>query len=263
MFCGVILDLFMGEHKPELTPIACIIECSGYIKKLRKQCVSQMFNREYSPTAKYPFKVMSFVNAMNWRMYETSQGAVKLMKEDLIMPSFCLVRAAWEDMALTYELSQMIKTSCEEQTISENLDDSLMCILFGNRFDKDNRYVGDEHYELFKDYRAKNILTLVQKVEKVFPHTKDYYSTICEFVHPNGDGVCGGYSRLEEETDTTFYGPQFNRESKMSPAFIMTLSCALMLYLQFVESINSNIKVFSKLCEESLKQKDRKAGEWR
>lgn len=241
------------------TPSKLIKESLTYINRLRKQCVCQMCNREYSLIAKHPFKVMSFVNAMNWRMYETSLGAIKLMKQDLIIPSLCLVRAAWEDMALTYELSQIIKTSCEEQTILENLDDSLMSLQFGNRFDRNNRCVGDEHYELFKDYNAKSILTPVQKVEKAFPHTKDLYSTLCEFVHPNGDGVGGSYSRLEEETDSTFFGPQFNRESKMFPAFIMTLSCALMLYLQFVESINSDIRVFSKLCEESLKKKSGEA----
>lgn len=246
-------------ERTEYTPSVLIKECSAYINRLRKQCVNQMYNREYSPIAKHPFKVMSFVNAMNWRMYETSRGAVKLMKQDIIIPSLCLVRAAWEDMALTYELTQLIKNSCETHTIADDLDDSLMCIQFANRFDKDNRYVSEEHYESFKDYKAKNILTLVQKIEKAFPQTKDFYSTICEFVHPNGDGVGGSYSKLEEKTDTTFYGPQFNRESEMFPAFITTLSCALMLYLQFVEFINDSVTEFAKLCEESMKKKAREA----
>ena len=113
-------------------------------------------------------------------------------------------------MALTYELAQIVNSSREDQSIAENLDDSLMCLQFANRFDKGNRYVSEEHYESFKDYKAKNILTFVQKVEKAFPQTKDFYSTICEFVHPNGDGVGGSYSKLEEETDTTFFGPRFN-----------------------------------------------------
>ncbi len=245
----------------EETPSVLIKECTSYINKLRKQCVSRMYNREYSQVAKHPFKVMSFVNAMNWRMYETSQAAVKLMKQDLVIPSLCLVRAAWEDMALTYELAQIVYSSCENQLIAENLDDSLMCMQFANRFDKGNRYVSEEHYESFKDYKAKNILTLVQKVEKAFPQTKDFYSTICEFVHPNGDGVGGSYSRLEEETDTTFYGPQFNRKSDLFPAFITTLSSALMLYLQFVESINANIIEFARLCEDSLRKKVSSGGD--
>lgn len=241
------------------TSSSLLKECSARIRKLRKQCVSQMNNREYSLKAKLPYKVMLFVNAMNWRMYETSMGAVRLMRQDLIVPSLCLVRSAWEDMALTFELSQIVRTTYDTQSIPENVDDLLMCILFANRFDKDNRYVDDEHYESFKGYKARSILTSVQKVEKAFPQTKDYYSTICEFVHPNGDGVGGSYSRIEEETDITFFGSQLDRESDLFPAFISALNCSLMLYLQFVEAINSNIKDFTKLCEASIKKTMREA----
>ena len=43
-------------------------ECEDYLKELKTHCVESMFSREYSWRAKYPFKVMSFVNAMTWRM---------------------------------------------------------------------------------------------------------------------------------------------------------------------------------------------------
>lgn len=102
------------------------------------------------------------------------------------------------------------------------------------------------------EYRAKNILTLVQKLEKEFPLTKDFYSTICEFVHPNGDGVGGSYSHLDESAHTVYFGPQLSRNSQMFLAFITTLSCSIDLYLRFVESIKGSIDEFSRLCEEYL-----------
>ena len=228
------------------------IECADYICELKTHCVESMFCREYSWRAKHPFKVMSFVNAMTWRMYDMSHAALTLMQQDSIIPSLCLVRACWENMVATYELKELVLDCCKQKTIPSNVDDTLMRILYSNRYDAGNRYMGGEHYEHFKEYKAKNILTLVQRIEKVYPQVKDFYSTICEFVHPNGDGVCGSYSQLDEETHTVLFGPQFSQDSPLFPAFITTLSCSIDLYLKFVESIEVFIAEFTRLCEESL-----------
>jgi len=185
-------------------------------------------------------------------MYDMSHAALMLMKEDAIIPSLCLVRACWENMVATFELKELVQFCCREKALSCDVDETLMRILYSNRYDKDNQYVGGEHYENFKDYMAKNILTLVHKLEKEHPQTKDLYSTICEFVHPNGDGVGGSYSLLNESTQTVIFGSQFNQNSSLFPAFITTLDCSLDLYMRFVDSIDENIVAFSRLCEKSL-----------
>lgn len=227
-------------------------ECEAYISELETHCVESLFSREYSWRAKHPFKVMSFVNAMTLRMYDMSYAAFSLMKQDAIVPSMCLVRACWENMVATYELKELVLDCCERQTITGEVDETLMRILYSNRYDKENRYVGVEHFEIFKEYKAKNILTLVQKLEKDYPQVKDFYSTICEFVHPNGDGVCGSYSRLDEDTQTVLFYPQFTQDSSLFPAFITTLTCSIDLYLRFTKDIAENIVEFSRLCEKSL-----------
>ena len=179
-----------------------IKECDKYILKLKSHCVGEMFSREYSWRAKHPFKVMSYVNAMTWRMYDMSCAAIALFKQNKIIPALCLVRAGWENMVAIYELKELILNCCEKKTLDSNADNILMRLLYSNRYDKDNRYMGEEFYEQFKEYRAKNILTLVQKLEKDYPQVKDIYSEMCEFVHPNGNGVCGSYSYLDEANHT-------------------------------------------------------------
>lgn len=247
---GVLqMGICMDEY---VDAISLIKECEKYISKLKTQCVDSMFSREYSWRAKHPFKVMSFVNAMTWRMYDMSHAALILMKEEAVIPSLCLVRACWENMVATFELTELVQSCCEQKALPRDVDETLMRILYSNRYDKDNRYMDGEHYEHFKEYKAKNILTLVQKLEKRYPETKDFYSTICEFVHPNGDGVGGSYSHLDESTQSVSFGPQFSRESQLFPAFITTLSCFVDLYLKFVELIEEDIMDFSRLCEKSL-----------
>lgn len=231
-------------------------ESSEYISKLKGCCVNSMFARKYSWRAKHPFKVMSYVNAMTWRMYDMSSSALLLMSQDALIPSLCLVRACWENMVAMYELKTLIQDCCKQKAITDSVDDTLMRLLYSNRYDKDNRYVGTDYYEQFKDYKAKNILTLVQKLEIDYPETKDFYSTICEFVHPNGDGVGGSYSYFDETTHTVTFGPRSGRQLELFPAFITTLSCSIALYLQFIESINGAITDFSRLCEIALSLKN-------
>ena len=75
---------------------------------LKNHCVDDMFSRKYSWRAKHPFKVMSFVNAMTWRMYDMSCAALTLLKQNNIIPALSLVRACWENMVATYELAGLV-----------------------------------------------------------------------------------------------------------------------------------------------------------
>lgn len=244
------INEFMISEK--LSASGQIKECEMFIAELKTHCEGSMFSRKYSWRAKHPFKVMSYINAMTWRMYDMSSVAIALLKQNKIIPALCLVRACWENMVATYELSEFVSDCCKKQSLESNSDDTLMRLIFSNRYDKDNRYVGEEHFESFKEYKAKNILTNVQKLEKSFPQAKDFYSVICEFVHPNGDGVCGSYSYLDESNHTIFFGPQFSQESSSFPSFIKTLSCSIALYIEFIVLIKENIVEFSQLCESKM-----------
>ena len=236
----------------EYSVVEQIAQSEEFILKLKRHCVDEMFSRKYSWRAKHPFKVMSFVNAMTWRMYDMSCAAVTLLKQDNIIPALSLVRACWENMVATYELAGLVKDCCEKQIIDGRIDDTLMRILFSNRFEKDNRYVGEEHFKQFEQYKAKNILTLIQKHGKDFPQLKDVYGAICEFVHPNHDGVLGGYSYEDEVNQTIYYGPQFDQESWLFSASVATLKCSIDLYINYIASIEENIDEFSRLCENFL-----------
>ena len=229
-----------------------IKESEEYIADLKNYHVDEMFSRMYSRSAKQPFKVMSFVNAMTWRMYDISSAALMLLKNDNIIPSLSLVRACWENMVATYDLAGLVKDCCEKQTVDSSVDDVLMRILFSNRFEKDNRYVGEEHFNQFEKYKAKNILTLIQKHAKDFPQVKDVYGAICEFVHPNLDGVLRSYSYDDESNETIYFGPQFTQDSWLFSASIVTLNCSIALYINFITSIEGNIEEFSRLCEKFI-----------
>lgn len=65
-----------------------IIEAKKLIEKLSKHCVTSMHNREYSNLSKLPYKVMTFVNSMNWRMKECAEAAIQLLESDYTHPAY-------------------------------------------------------------------------------------------------------------------------------------------------------------------------------
>lgn len=107
-----------------------VAQSEEFVRELKNHCVDDMFSRKYSWRAKHPYKVMSFVNAMTWRMYDMSCAALTLLKQNNIIPALSLVRACWENMVATYELAGLVKDCCEKQIIDGSIDDTLMRIFF-------------------------------------------------------------------------------------------------------------------------------------
>ena len=85
-----------------------INESEKFIAELKTHCAESIFSSEYSWRAKHPFKVMSYVNAMTWRIYDMSCAAIALFKQNKIIPALCLVKACWENIVATYELKELI-----------------------------------------------------------------------------------------------------------------------------------------------------------
>lgn len=52
---------------------------------------------------------------------------------------------------------------------------------------------------------AINILTVLRKCESVYPEFETMYASLSESAHPNFEGLCYGYSRVDKENfKTTF-----------------------------------------------------------
>lgn len=195
---------------------------------------------------------MLFLYSMTWRMYEFSDTALSLLKKLLIVPSLCLIRACWENMAVLFELYELVDETCKNNKITDEVDNTLMRLLLSNRFEPDNRFIPLEVLKSSVPYRAKNIISLIKRVEKTYPDAKDFYSNLCEFVHPNGDGVVGSYSKLNREIDRTDFGPHLSENVSLYEAFLNTLSVSVSLFIDFEVRVEEMIPSFSKLCEDFL-----------
>lgn len=222
-----------------------IAESKELIMKISEHCVNSMQNKEYSNLSKLPYKVMTFVNSMNWRMKECGEAALLLLESDYTHPALMLIRSAMENAAIIISLADVIDDVIEKKNVSVETDKKLMLLLFGNNYSKDDPFTGIHD----KLYKAERIGKHIKRAEELYPGFRKYYSYFCEFVHPNYDGVSQSYSVLHIDEGYTAFGPNLKPSHELYDAFTITLTLALSIYLEQIQSIEDNLEKFIHLCD--------------
>lgn len=228
-----------------------ITESKELLMKISEHCENSMQNKEYSNLSKLPYKVMTFVNSMNWRMKECGEAALLLLESDYTHPALMLIRSAMENAAIIISLADVIDDVIERKNVSAEIDKKLMLLLFGNNYRKDDPFTGIDD----KLYKAERIGKHVKRAEILYPGFQRYYSYLCEFVHPNYDGVSQSYSVLHIDEDYTTFGPNLKSNHELYDAFTITLVLALSIYLDQIQSIEDNLENFIHLCDIDIVKK--------
>lgn len=228
-----------------------ITKSKELLMKISEHCENSMQNKEYSNLSKLPYKVMNFVNSMNWRMKECGEAALLLLESDYTHPSLMLIRSAMENAAIIISLADVIDDVIERKNVSAETDKKLMLLLFGNNYRKDDPFTGIDD----KLYKAERIGKHVKRAEELYPGFQRYYSYLCEFVHPNYDGVSQSYSVWHIDEDYTTFGPNLKSSHELYDAFTITLVLALSIYLDQIQSIEDNLENFIHLCDIDIVKK--------
>ena len=221
-------------------------EIKELINKLGNVCEDRMPERKYSKTSKYPYKLMLFINSLNLRMRECGESSMFLLEKGNILSALVIIRAMMENTALLYDAYKLVKAIVEEKKINETTDSKLMQLLYATQYPKADCDSSD------LDYRATRIGELVSQVNEDFPNWKKYYGALCEFVHPNSDGVTQSYSEIIGNKEVLFY-PKLTTEHLLYPAFITTLKLALIIYIEKTGYIIEKIPAFTKASEDYIK----------
>ena len=149
-----------------------ITESKELLMKLSEHCENSMQNKEYSNLSKLPYKVMTFVNSMNWRMKECGEAALLLLESDYTHPALMLIRSAMENAAIIISLADVIDDVIERKNVSAEIDKKLMLLLFGNNYRKDDPFTGVDDTL----YKAERIGKYVKRAEELYPGFQRYYS---------------------------------------------------------------------------------------
>ena len=225
-----------------------------YHEKLLERCFEVTDNYEWSRLSKLPLKVINILQPMTWRMRDAEEAARLLIDNNYVHPAAIMIRSAMENTAFVHMLSVVVQEVVEEGEVQDDTDEKLMTLSFGNQY-KQGVFIPDEVFESMQEHKAFRSGKLLKEISKRYPSYNDMYSSLCEFAHPNTDGVQGCFSNLDIKNHTTYYGKMLTKERQIFPAIEGIVLVALALYIERYDAIVNMMPEFIRICEEDIREK--------
>ncbi len=209
------------------------------INELRMNLTKKVDHFHYSRIAKIPLKVHSFIEIMNLRMLDFSEATQLLLKRDKVVPAIPLIRSLFENTAITNTLVKAVESSISNNKLTNDIDDLITKIKFGTRYND--------------EIVSTNVLTQINKLDKQFNGLRKYYDALCEFTHPNWDGVEGSYSELDEINNCTHIQKITTREHPLTDFFQSSFLFIITIFSGSAIWLRNSLPRFTELCEEDIK----------
>lgn len=225
-----------------------------YHEKLLERCFEGTDNYEWSTLSKLPLKVINILQPMTWRMRDAEEAARILIDNNYVHPAAIMIRSAMENTAFIHMLSVVVKEAVDAGKVLDDTDEKLMTLSFGNQY-KQGVFIPDDVFESMQEHKAFRSGKLLKEISKRYPSYNDMYSSLCEFAHPNTDGVQGCFSKLDIKNHTTYYGKMLTKERQIFPAIEGSVVVALALYIERYDAILNMMPEFIRICEEDLREK--------
>lgn len=160
---------------------------------LSKVELAALYSR--SPAAhkwKAPFRSLMLRESVAWRAHDLLFQAHALHNAGHTLGSRILIRSAVETIALLIYLNQLTKNVLTGSEDFHLFSQKTSRLLLGSK-DKSTKH------------EAINILTVLKKADERYPGVLDMYANLSESAHPNYEGICFGYSRVDHEKYTTTF----------------------------------------------------------
>ena len=116
----------------------------------------------------------------------------ELHKQGHLLGARILLRCGFETLATLIYLNQLI-----HRVMNGRMNFHVFC-------DKTNRLLAGSRNGTTK-HKSINIVTVLEKCEKSYPGLVKFYADLSESAHPNFEGLCFGYSKVDHnEYETNF-----------------------------------------------------------
>ena len=191
-----------------------------------------------SVSAKIPFKVIIYREALIWRTEELARCACSLYQCEDIGSAITLTRAVTENAAAVWYLLQIIQDTSDASHVTD-LDERIMRLLMGSKSN-------DEMPS------ALNVLTMLKKADKSIPGVLSTYDSLSEFAHPNWAGTLLLYSKNDHDKILTHFGKNVRSIESPLGLGLNSLIGALAMFEHAYNWISDLMPYFISVCEAAL-----------
>lgn len=127
-----------------------------------------------------------------WRLQDLLAQTIVLSKQGHFLGAVILLRSALETLGILIYLNQKTEAVLRGEESFFEFAQSTSQLMLGSK----NKSTS---------IASINILTVLERCDKKYTGLLDIYSDLSESAHPNYDGVCSGYSRIDEKNFTTVF----------------------------------------------------------
>lgn len=142
---------------------------------------------------KLTYRLLVVREGLAWRLVDILCQAQKLGNEKMIIGARILTRAAIETLCLLIYMNNQMETVVENKLSFNDFENNTRRMLLGSK--------NKEKWPI-----PINVNKLVEKSDKKYSGLKTIYDDLSETVHPNYDGICFGYSKLNKKEHITDFG---------------------------------------------------------
>jgi len=141
---------------------------------------------------KATFRSLELRETAFWRIHDLLTQSYELHVNGRTLGARILLRSAIETLATLIYLNQSTAAVMAGNQDFHTFSNLTARLLLGSR-DKST------------EYQAVNIVSVLEKCEKRYPGIMGLYAQLSESAHPNFEGLCFGYSRIDHDNHVAEY----------------------------------------------------------
>lgn len=139
---------------------------------------------------KAPFRSWMLREAVCWRLHDLITQSYALHQLQHGLGARILIRSGFESLATLIYLNQIIQQVLDGDLDFHEFGAKTSTLLLGSRISN-------------RTPISLNIITVLEKCDKIYPGLKLLYAELSESAHPSYEGLCRGYSKSNHDEDET------------------------------------------------------------
>jgi hypothetical protein len=147
---------------------------------------------------KAPYRSLVIRELILWRISDLIEQVIFLIKNEHILGARILLRSAFETLGILIYLNQKMESLLEGSIDYKNFDSITVNLILGSK-------------QSYSKVESINIVTVLQKCDKAYPGIYDIYKDLSESAHPSFEGMCVGYSEVDEVKYVTKFSNQWKK----------------------------------------------------
>lgn len=237
------------------------------LEKNRMQILYPKINK-YNVTRPM-FRFVVYIQIVLWRILDMSEEILNCWENKHPSSAFVLLRSLYENSSVIYYANNKLEKLLNENNFHE-IQNLIINLTYATRIAErieDNVReqlqrikdgVGDysSEEEIRKVFTATNILTIIDEINKTLKYHRSDYDHLCEYSHPNYDGLMGLYGNFKNT-----FTIELSREKGISQTnvinFFSRFDISLDLFLRGYDGMAKKLNEINQLAIEDLKRSGR------